>query len=396
MVLLGREASRLLPAGRTSMAESPRPKAQSRKTEPDIRPAAELAWSADLSETLIIVVSIFGLIGVGYLAARIGLLSTACRRPAGGIRVHAGDSRACSSRRWRPPISTACRRGGSGRPTSCPSRSSGSSSHLMIRRVFGRDSRGGDRRRRFGRLFERRADRHPADAGGARRRRHGLPDRHRRGASADHDAGQRVPERMDAGARRTAAGRDLAARSLSAAWQCRLITHPILIGIALGLLWRVTGLTIPRVAAAIIEPLASSAGPLALVASGMALVNYGIARQIRPAIAISVLKLVLLPVLVFLAAHAGRPAADRRRGADADRRLPDGRQRLSDRAAARDGRGARLKHRADLDRRRRRDRRRSGCRCCSGRSARDPRPAISLRPAVSPASRRRADRFRAA
>ena len=60
----------------------------------------------------------------------------------------------------------------------------------------------------------------------------------------------------------------------------------------------------PRVAAAIIEPLARSAGPLALVASGMALVNYGIARQIRPAIAISVLKLVLLPVLVFLCASA--------------------------------------------------------------------------------------------
>jgi predicted permease len=36
----------------------------------------------------------------------------------------------------------------------------------------------------------------------------------------------------------------------------------------------------------------------------MALVNYGIARQIRPAVAISALKLVLLPVLVFAAAQA--------------------------------------------------------------------------------------------
>ncbi len=83
-----------------------------------------------------------------------------------------------------------------------------------------------------------------------------------------------------------------------------LVTNPILIGTALGLLWRFTGLTIPKVAAAIIEPLALSAGPLALFASGMALVNYGIARQIRPATAIAVLKLVLLPTLVMTAAWA--------------------------------------------------------------------------------------------
>jgi malonate transporter len=83
-----------------------------------------------------------------------------------------------------------------------------------------------------------------------------------------------------------------------------MVTHPILIGVFLGLLWRATGQPIARVIAAIIEPLASSAGPLALFASGMALVNYGIARQIRAAVAISALKLILLPVLVFLSAEA--------------------------------------------------------------------------------------------
>ena len=83
-----------------------------------------------------------------------------------------------------------------------------------------------------------------------------------------------------------------------------LSTHPMLIGIAAGLLWRATGLAIPRVVAAVVDPLANSAGALALFASGTALVNYGIARQIRPAIAISALKLALLPVLVFGASHA--------------------------------------------------------------------------------------------
>ncbi len=82
-----------------------------------------------------------------------------------------------------------------------------------------------------------------------------------------------------------------------------LALHPILIGIFAGLLWRATGLPIPTVAAKVIDPLANSAGPLALFASGMALVNYGIARQVRPAIALSVLKLFLLPSLVFAAAR---------------------------------------------------------------------------------------------
>jgi predicted permease len=83
-----------------------------------------------------------------------------------------------------------------------------------------------------------------------------------------------------------------------------LVKHPILIGIVLGLLWRTSGQPMPRVLAAVVEPLASSAGPLALFASGMSLVNYGIGRQISAAAAISALKLVLLPVLTFFSAQA--------------------------------------------------------------------------------------------
>ncbi len=83
-----------------------------------------------------------------------------------------------------------------------------------------------------------------------------------------------------------------------------LALHPILIGIAAGLLWRATGFGIPLVVAKVIDPLAQSAGALALFASGMALMNYGIARQVRPAIAISALKLFLLPALVFAASQA--------------------------------------------------------------------------------------------
>ena len=86
--------------------------------------------------------------------------------------------------------------------------------------------------------------------------------------------------------------------------------------------------------------------------SGMALVNYGIARQIRPAIAISGLKLVLLPVLVFVAASAiGLPPI----GVAAltlTAACPTGVNAYLIAQPARHGRGARLEHGAHLHRRR--------------------------------------------
>ena len=83
-----------------------------------------------------------------------------------------------------------------------------------------------------------------------------------------------------------------------------LVRHPIVLAIAAGAAWRATGLPVPMPATLILEPLGRSAGPLALFASGMALVNYGMARQIRPALAVAVLKLVLMPALVFAASRA--------------------------------------------------------------------------------------------
>ena len=82
-----------------------------------------------------------------------------------------------------------------------------------------------------------------------------------------------------------------------------LATHPILIGIFAGLLWRIDG-SGPADRRRRSSSRWRTGGPLALFASGMALVNYGIARQIRPAIAISALKLAA-------AAGAGLRAAAR-------------------------------------------------------------------------------------
>jgi malonate transporter and related proteins len=83
-----------------------------------------------------------------------------------------------------------------------------------------------------------------------------------------------------------------------------MLTNPILLAIALGLLWRSTGVPLPNLIDEITSPLAGAAGPLALFASGMSLVQFGMARQIRPAMLIAVLKLVLMPLLVLGAATA--------------------------------------------------------------------------------------------
>jgi malonate transporter len=255
-----------------------------------------------VSETLIIVVSIFGLIGLGYLTTRIGLLSTAV-----GERLTEFVFTLAIPLLLFETLATADFHGVSPwriwAAYFVPFAIVWVASHVMVMRVFGRDSRAG------------------IVAGGSAAYANsvliGIPLMQ----AALGEAGTvyiivivavHLPIMMlvsvflnewvtasGAMASGTASRREVFRRL-----GISLATHPILIGVFLGLLWRMTGLALPRVVAAIIEPLANSAGPLALFASGMALVNYGIARQIRPAIAISALKLVLLPVLVFAAAHA--------------------------------------------------------------------------------------------
>jgi malonate transporter and related proteins len=83
-----------------------------------------------------------------------------------------------------------------------------------------------------------------------------------------------------------------------------MLTHPILMAIAAGLVWRSTGAPVPMLIDGIVSPLAGAAGPLALFASGMSLVQFGMARQIRPAMLIAVFKLMVMPLLVLGAATA--------------------------------------------------------------------------------------------
>jgi malonate transporter len=78
-----------------------------------------------------------------------------------------------------------------------------------------------------------------------------------------------------------------------------LVRNPIIIGLAAGLAWRFTGLAISGAPGLIVESLARVAGPVALVASGMSLARYGVSGNVRPALAITVLKLALMPAAVL-------------------------------------------------------------------------------------------------
>ncbi len=79
----------------------------------------------------------------------------------------------------------------------------------------------------------------------------------------------------------------------------RIFKNPLIIGIVLGLVWRMTGFTLPDLAARLIDALAGIAGPLALFAMGLGLRKFGISGNVRPAFALSMLKLMLMPAVML-------------------------------------------------------------------------------------------------
>ncbi|MGE3307019.1 MAG: AEC family transporter [Rhizobiaceae bacterium] len=88
----------------------------------------------------------------------------------------------------------------------------------------------------------------------------------------------------------------------------RLLTNPLIIGILAGLLWRVTGLPMTGLFERFVDSLADIAGPLALFAMGLGLRKFGVSGNVRPALALSLLKLILMPGLALLFAWlAGLP-----------------------------------------------------------------------------------------
>ncbi|MEW9805217.1 AEC family transporter [Mesorhizobium sp. ZMM04-5] len=77
--------------------------------------------------------------------------------------------------------------------------------------------------------------------------------------------------------------------------------NPLVIGILIGLAWRMTGLPLPSLAARLVDALAGIAGPLALFAMGLGLRKFGISANVAPALALSALKLFLMPAVALAA-----------------------------------------------------------------------------------------------
>lgn len=88
----------------------------------------------------------------------------------------------------------------------------------------------------------------------------------------------------------------------------KLLTNSLIIGILAGLIWRFSGLGMPPLMERLVDALANVAGTIALFAMGLELRRYGISGNVRPAAAMTGLKLVLMPaVALAMAKLVGLP-----------------------------------------------------------------------------------------
>lgn len=83
------------------------------------------------------------------------------------------------------------------------------------------------------------------------------------------------------------------------------IVHPVVLPVIAGLVLNAAGVPLPPVLDEVLEVLGTAVVPLCLVLIGMSLAYYGVRGSVRPAIVLSVLKLVVMPALVLVIAHWG-------------------------------------------------------------------------------------------
>lgn len=81
-----------------------------------------------------------------------------------------------------------------------------------------------------------------------------------------------------------------------------LLTNPLIIGILCGLVWRMTGLSFPAFGMRFIDAFAGVAGIVALFSMGLGLRKFGVAGNVRPALVLAGLKVVVMPALALLSA----------------------------------------------------------------------------------------------
>jgi malonate transporter and related proteins len=104
--------------------------------------------------------------------------------------------------------------------------------------------------------------------------------------------------------------RALADASASLARTLRLtlrntVIHPVVLPVVAGLAWNGLGLSLPPVVDETLQMLGTGVVPLCLVLIGMSLAYYGLRGGWRGAVAVSALKLLVLPAVVLLGARFG-------------------------------------------------------------------------------------------
>ena len=83
------------------------------------------------------------------------------------------------------------------------------------------------------------------------------------------------------------------------------VIHPVVLPVLTGLAWNGLGLPVPAAMDEILQTLGQAVVPLCLVLIGMSLAYYGVQDAALGAVAISVLKMLVLPALVLAVAHWG-------------------------------------------------------------------------------------------
>lgn len=81
-----------------------------------------------------------------------------------------------------------------------------------------------------------------------------------------------------------------------------LVKNPLVIGIVIGLAWRLIDLPYGGIPATVVDRIALVAVPCALFALGMSLRKYGIRGHVLPSVLISALKLAVMPAVVWVLA----------------------------------------------------------------------------------------------
>jgi predicted permease len=79
----------------------------------------------------------------------------------------------------------------------------------------------------------------------------------------------------------------------------KMATNPLIVAIVLGQVWRATGLPLPALPDRLIGALADTAGPIALFAMGLSLCRFGLSGNIKPALVLSSVKLLLMPAVAL-------------------------------------------------------------------------------------------------